>query len=72
MYDQNLTMDMLNTIMAGDGKNNEDFKYPLRRLKEKLDDKLLEIRHMPYSQAHQEMVNSGLDVRSVLEKTKDR
>ena len=57
MYDQKLTLHMLTTIMDGGGKNNEDFKYPLRSLKKKLDKKLLEIRHLPYHEADEAMAS---------------
>ena len=36
LYDQNLTMTMLNKMMEAGGTNNEDFRHPLRNLKSKL------------------------------------
>ena len=63
MYDHSLTLTMLKAIMEA---GNEDFRYGLRSLKEKLSSKLLEIRHLSYDDAHKEMVHSELDVQSVL------
>jgi hypothetical protein len=45
MYDHGLTLNMLKTIMES---GNEDFRYGLRSLKEKLNKKLLDIRHLSY------------------------
>ena len=72
MYDQNLTMSMLNRIMEAGGSSNEDFRFPLRNLKEKLEKKLLSIRHMSYHDAHTKMVKDDLDVESVLKEAKDQ
>ena len=72
MHDQNLTMTMLNSILEAGGQNNEDFRHPLRNLKERLEAKLLEIRHLDYVAAHLSMVNDGLDVKSVLKFTKEK
>ena len=73
MYDHTLTMKMLNTIMTagGDSQEAEDFRYPLRAVKQKLNDKLLKIRHMDYHTAWTVMSNVDLDVQSVLEAAKD-
>ena len=70
LYDQNLTMTMLNTIMQAGGTVNEDFRYPLREIKSKLDCKLLAVRHMNYIDAHSAMVAEELDVQSVLKAAK--
>ena len=73
MYDHNLTMKMLNTIMTagGDSQEAEDFRYPLRDIKQKLNTQLLTIRHMDYHSATTSMNNVELDVQSVLEVAKD-
>ena len=70
MYDQNLTLSMLNTIMEAGGTANEDFRFPLRDLKQKLNTKLLEIRHLNYSDAHRSMVADELDVQSITKAAK--
>ena len=73
MYDFNLTMTMLETIMgAGAGSEHaEDFRFPLRAIKAKLHSKLLQTRKLNYADAHKALVNDSLDVRSVLEVAKD-
>ena len=67
MYDHGLTLNMLKTIMES---GNEDFRYGLRSLKEKLNKKLLDIRHLSYDEAHKKMVEEELDVQSVLKRCK--
>ncbi len=71
MYDQNLTLTMLNSLMEAGGNVNEDYRYPLRGLKERLDTKLLEIRHMGYDKAQQVMISDELDAQSVLTQAKE-
>ena len=70
MYNQNLTLTMLTAIMEAGGTANEDFKYPLREIQKNLKQKLLEIRHMSYTQAHEAMVLAELDVPSMLKQVK--
>ena len=74
LYDQNLTMTMLNAILlaASGSEEAETFCYPLRDIKDKLNTKLLQVRHMDYSTAHQAMATDDLDVRTVLEAAKDQ
>ena len=74
MYDQNLTMSMLDTIMdaGGSGKGGEDFRYPLRAVKAKLETKLLKTRHMDYVDQHLSMVQDELDVTNILKVAKDK
>jgi hypothetical protein len=67
MYDHSLTLTMLKTIMQS---GNEDFRYGLRSLKEKLNKKLLEIRHLSYDDSHKSMIQAELDVQSVLKQCK--
>ena len=72
LYDQNLTLTMLNTIMEAGGTVNEDFRHPLRDLKIKLNKKLLEVRHKSYAEAHKDMVTAELDVQSVTKAAKEQ
>ena len=72
LYDHNLTMTMLNAIMAAGGTENEDFRYPLREIKQKLNTKLLNVRHYDYSKAHKSMIAEELDVQSVLKAAKNQ
>ena len=67
LYDHNLTRFRLDAIMQA---ANEDFKFLFRSLKETLDEKLLEICHISYRDAHKEMSKEGLDVPTVLKKAK--
>jgi len=73
MYDFNLTLNMLETIMqAGAGSEHaEDFRFPLRDIKSQLNIKLLQIRHLSYADAHKDLVSAGLDVRTMLSVAKD-
>ena len=71
MYDNNLTLTMLNKIMEAGGGSNEDFRHPLRSLKINLNKKLLKIRHMDYNSAHAAMITDELDVQSILQEAKD-
>jgi hypothetical protein len=71
MYEQKLTMNMLQTIMTAGGKDNNDFKHPLRDIETKLDQKLMDIRHMNSSEQHRAMIEDDLDIHSVLEKCKE-
>ncbi len=72
MYDHNLTYSMLNILMEGGGSNNEDFRSPLRTLKEKLNTTLLKIRHKSYGEQNKEMTMDRLDVQSILNQVKER
>ena len=72
LYDQNLTLTMLNSIMEAGGTANEDFRHPLRDVKLKLNKKLLEVRHMSYANAHTAMVTDELDVQSVTKAAKEQ
>ena len=67
MCDQNLTLSMLDAIMEAGG---EDFKFPLRTKHAELNEKLMDIRHLSYKDAHEEMVKHELDVKSILTKAK--
>ena len=73
MYNQSLTMVMLNTILQSckSSESAEDFRHPLRQIKAELNTKLLEVRHMSYAEAHSEMMRSDLDVQSVLKIAKE-
>ena len=72
MYDHNLTLNMLNTILSAGGADNEGFKFPLRSIKIKLEDKLLQVRHLSYEDSCKTMSESKLDVRNVLKAAKDK
>ena len=73
LYDQNLTMKMLSTIMSAcnGSEQAETFRFPLRTIRAKLNSALLAVRHMSPERAHEHMVNEELDVTHVLEACKD-
>ena len=70
MHDQNLTLTTLNTTMEAGGTNNEDFRFPLRDIKQKLKKKLLEICHLNHTNAHCAMVDADLAVQSMTKAAK--
>ena len=72
MYDQNLTMTMLISIMEAGGVENEDFRHPLRTKKLALNEKLLEIRHLDHDAKQQALVKDELDVQSLLKYAKEQ
>ena len=71
MYDHSLTLIMISIFMTAGGRDNEDFKSPLRTLKRNLNKNLLKIRHMTYSEKEQHMLAAELDVQSVLNQVKE-
>ena len=70
-YDHKLTLHMVETFMEGGGSRNDDFKHPLRKIKDKLEEHVLSIHHMTYNEQHEHMVKEQLDVRTVLREIKD-
>ena len=74
MYDHKLTLHMLNAFMKGCGTGDhvEDFRSPLRTIRDQLDEKLLAIRHMSYDDQHKAMQEAGLDVKEVLRRVKSK
>ena len=51
MYDKKLNLHMLDIGMAAGGEHNEDYRFPLRLVRDKLEKALLNIRHMGYVEA---------------------
>ena len=68
MYDNNLTLMMVQIIMHG---GNEDFRFDMRSLRSNLEKVLLKIRHFDYVQAYQYLVEKELDVSSALAYSKE-
>jgi hypothetical protein len=68
MYDNNLTMVMVKSIMQ---TGNEDFRDELRSIKKKLDKKLLSVRHLSYDEASHALITDSLDVMSILRECKE-
>ena len=70
MYDQQISLVVLKSIMEGGGKDNEDFRSELRNLRKELDKKLLETRYDDYDATHKAMVADGLHLPGILRKCK--
>ena len=70
-FDYQCTLDMLQEVMKAGGKDNVDFKHDLLSLENKLDKKLLEVRHKSMAEKHSALLKDELDVPSVLEACKD-
>ena len=64
-YDHNLTLHMLDAFLEGGGSGNEDFRYPLRGLKEHLVKELLRAGHMNASDANNHLIKAGLTYRDI-------
>ena len=72
MYLHDLTYSMLSSLMEGGGPNNEDYRSPLRTLKDKLNAALLHVRLKSYGEQTEYMLAQRLDVHSVLNRVKQQ
>lgn len=70
-YDHNLTLHMLDAFLEGGGSGNEDFRYPLRGLKEHLVKELLKAGHMNALDANKHLMKEGLTYRDVCRQVVD-
>jgi hypothetical protein len=59
-YDHNLTLTMLEAFLNAGGENNEDFRFPLRAVKQKLDQALLDIGYKDKEAATLHMTSMDL------------
>jgi hypothetical protein len=64
-YKHNLTLSMLKSYLLAGGTDNEDYRFGLRMLKTKLDDKLLAIGYMDKAQADTHMVTHKLHYKDI-------
>ena len=71
MYDHKLTLVMINRIMEAGGASNEDFRYQLRKTKNRLRKASMKIRTLDYAKADEYIKRRKLDVLTVLNKAKD-
>ena len=67
LFDFNLTLKMMFAIMEA---GNEEYRYPLHAIKSQLKAKLVDIHHLSYTVAHQELVQSNLGPQSILSESK--
>ncbi|KAI2506895.1 hypothetical protein MHU86_7580 [Fragilaria crotonensis] len=70
-YDHNLTLTMLKTFLLAGGAGNEDFRFPLRSTKQKLDQALLDIGYKEKSGAHAHMVAEKLTFQDICRQAED-
>jgi hypothetical protein len=64
-YEHNLSLDMLKNYLLGGGADNEDFRFPLRLLKMKLDEELIQIGYMDKDAADAHMVSQNLHYKDI-------
>lgn len=64
-YDHNLTLNMLDNFLEAGGTNNEDYRYPLRAIKVKLNKALVHIGYLPNKDANQYMSDNCLTYRDI-------
>ena len=64
-YEHNLSLDMLKNYLLGGGADNEDFRFPLRLLKIKLDEELIQIGYMDKDAADAHMVQKKLHYKDI-------
>jgi hypothetical protein len=70
-YDHNLTLTKLKTFLLAGGAGNEDFRFPLRSTKQKLDQALLDIGNKEKSGAHAHMVAEKLTFQDICRQAED-
>ena len=70
-YNHNLTLTMLKTFLLAGGAGNEDYRFPLRSLKQKLDKALLNIGYKEKSGAQAHMVSQGLTYQDICHEAED-
>jgi transposase InsO family protein len=64
-YEHNLSLDMLKNYLLGGGADNEDFRFPLRLLKIKLDEQLIQIGYMDKAAADAHMLTEKLHYKDI-------
>ena len=70
-YDHNLTLLMLKIFLLAGGSGNEDFRFPLRSVKQELDKALLEIGYKEKVAANQHMVDKKLTYQDICRHAED-
>ena len=70
-YDDNLTLTMLKIFLLAGGPGNEDYRFPLRSTKQKLDQALLDIGYKEKSGAQAHMVAEKLTYQDVCRQAED-
>jgi Zinc knuckle len=70
-YDHNLTLTMLKIFLLAGGAGNEDYRFPLRSTKQKLDQALLDIGYKEKSAAQAHMVAEKLTYQDICREAED-
>ena len=70
-HDPNLTLTMLKIFLLAGGPGNEDYHFPLRSTKQKLDQLLLDIGYKEKSGAQAHMVAEKLTYQDVCRQAED-
>ena len=70
-YDHNLTLSMMKTFLLAGGSGNEDFRFPLRATKQKLEQALLDIGFKERGAANEHMINLRLTYKDVCTQAED-
>ena len=70
-YDHNLTLTMLKIFLQAGGSGNEDFRYPLRAVKQDLDVALLEIGYKEKGAANKHMIEKKLTYQDICRHAED-
>jgi hypothetical protein len=64
-YDHNLTLSMMKIFLQAGGSGNEDYRFPLRTIKQQLDEALLEIGYKEKTAANAYMVELKLTYKDI-------
>ena len=70
-YDHNLTLTMMKTFLLAGGTGNEDFRFPLRSVKQKLEQALLDIGFKDKDAANKHMSDNKLTYKDVCTHAED-
>ena len=71
-YTENLTLDMVNAFLAAGGRENEDFRFGLRMMKEQLHPLLSRIAFLPPPQQATEVARAHLSYHDVCKAATDK
>jgi hypothetical protein len=70
-YDHNLTLTMMKTFLLAGGTGNEDFRFPLRSVKQKLEQALLDIGFKDKDAANKHMSDNKLTYKDICTHAED-
>ena len=70
-HDHNLTLSMLTIFLLAGGSGNEDFRFPLRSVKQELNKALLDIGHKEKIAANQHMIDKKLTYQDICRLAED-